>query len=271
MQRAEYLSRAGQARHRHLPPEQLGETEVGDFYTPLLVEEHVFRLDVAVNDAFFVRILQRVTDLWHDLERLLRREFAGLQRLPQIDAVHVLHQEKEVSSRLAEVVDRDDVRVAQLREGAGFTEEPLGERRILAHFRRQHFERDRAIESDLPRLVNGPHAALADELHNFELREVRGEFFERRRSEIGAVRGRAPRRGAHTGPQKASRTKPLRRVGGKFGPALGTGLGGHYGDSTSLVLCSRGLKPAATKKMKRGLGKVTGEQRNQVTASAVNR
>ena len=72
---------------------QLGQAEVGDLHAAALVEQDVFRLDVAVDDAFVVGELQGLADLRHDRQRLLRRQLAGLHQLPQIHAVDVLHEE----------------------------------------------------------------------------------------------------------------------------------------------------------------------------------
>ena len=45
--------------------------------------------------AFVMGELQGVADLRHDGQRLLRRHAAGLDRLPQVHAVNVLHDEVE--------------------------------------------------------------------------------------------------------------------------------------------------------------------------------
>ena len=55
-------------------PEDLGDAEVGDLHPALLVEQDVLRLDVAVDDAFVVRELERLADLRDDRQRLARAQ-----------------------------------------------------------------------------------------------------------------------------------------------------------------------------------------------------
>ena len=101
------------------------------FTRPVFVEQQVLRLDVAMHDAVLVRVLQRLADRRHDGQRLLRREAPGLHRLPQIHAIHELHEQVVEPARLAEVVHGDDVRMAQRRERLGLAREALGELRIV--------------------------------------------------------------------------------------------------------------------------------------------
>ena len=47
-----------------------GDAEVGDQRVPVLVEQDVLGLDVAVHDAVRMRVVQRVGDLAYDPERV---------------------------------------------------------------------------------------------------------------------------------------------------------------------------------------------------------
>ena len=51
--------------------QQLGEAEIGDLHSPAFVDQDVFGLDVAMDDAFVVGELQGVADLRHDRQGLL--------------------------------------------------------------------------------------------------------------------------------------------------------------------------------------------------------
>ena len=93
MRRAHHVARAGQPEILRLLPQNFRQAEVGDFHPAFFVEQDVFGLDVAVDDAFVVRELERGADLRNDFQRLARREFAGLLDLPQVRPVHVFHDE----------------------------------------------------------------------------------------------------------------------------------------------------------------------------------
>ena len=91
-------SRALARRVAHCVPtlplaHQLRQAEVGDLHPALLVEQDVLRLDVAVDDAVVVGVLQGLADLRHDGQGLARRELAGVQQPPQVHAVDEFHEE----------------------------------------------------------------------------------------------------------------------------------------------------------------------------------
>ena len=54
-----------------LAADQLGQAEVGDLHPALLVQQDVLRLDVAVDDAVVVGVLEGLADLRHDGQGLL--------------------------------------------------------------------------------------------------------------------------------------------------------------------------------------------------------
>jgi hypothetical protein len=107
--------------------EDFCDAEIGDFHAPSFIEQQILGLDVAMHDPVLVRVLQRLTDGGHDGQSLLRRKAAGLHRLPEIHAIHKLHQEKVKAARLPEIVNRDDARMIERRECLSLTREPLRE------------------------------------------------------------------------------------------------------------------------------------------------
>src|SRR5262249_42875299 len=138
---------------------------------------NVLGLDVAVDDAFVVGELEDFTDLRDDFEGLAGRQSAGAFELAEVKAVHEFHDEVGEAVHLAELVDSDDVRVVELGEGAGFAVETFGETGAAGGLG-EDFEGDDAVEGILPGLVDGAHAAFADEGENFKLREETGDFFD---------------------------------------------------------------------------------------------
>ena len=196
------------------------DTEVGDLHAPLRVEQDVLGLDVAVENAFLVGELERLTNLRHDGQRLGGREASSLHGLAQVHTVHVFHQQIVEAARLPKVEDADDVRMVQPRERAALAIETLGEVRVVRERVRQQLERDEAVEVRLAGLEHEAHAAAPDQFNDLELGKGDGEAFERGNLRRGGRRGfRSGCRGEH-----ALRAKALRRFGRHGRAALGTGV-----------------------------------------------
>ena len=145
------------------------------------IEQDVLRLDVAVDDAFVVGELERLADLRDDRQRLLGRQPPGLLDLAQVAAVHEFHHQVMQRARLPEIMHGDDVRMVQAGQGAGFAVEPLGKAGVACCGRRQDLQRHQPVQGRLPGLIDRAHAALADELKDFELGEQLGDLRHRRR------------------------------------------------------------------------------------------
>ena len=105
--------------------------------------------------------------------------FRVLQQLAQRQPIHVFHQQIMESARLAEIINRHDVRMTQSRQRAGFALETLGKlgvRNAAVATAGENFQRDQTIQLRLARFVNRAHAAASEAFDDFELGEVRGEF-----------------------------------------------------------------------------------------------
>ena len=89
------------------------------------MEEDVFRLDVAVDDAVAVRVVERVGDLGGDPQRVLDRELLlAIQPVAQRLAVDERHDVEHRAVHLSRVVQGEDVRMLQVGGGADLGEEP---------------------------------------------------------------------------------------------------------------------------------------------------
>jgi hypothetical protein len=84
---------------------------------------------------------------------------------------------------LSELVDGDDVWVAEAGQGTGFPSEPLGEAWVGRRLGGQDLQGYQAVEGRLARLVHGAHAAFAQEAEDFELWEEPGYLFNSQRHE----------------------------------------------------------------------------------------
>ena len=112
--------------------------------------------------------LKCVRNLNRDLQRLIERQCALLQPLLQRLALEVLHHEKRGPDTLADVVERADVRMRELRDRAGFAVKALAKLWIGGQSLGEDLDRDRAIKTRVARFVDFPHAARADGRDDFE-------------------------------------------------------------------------------------------------------
>ncbi len=78
----------------------------------------------------------------------------------------MLHHQKLDAILVAHVVERADVRVVELRNGARFLLEASARLYIAGGGEREHFERDGAIEPNIARTIHLAHAAGAERLED---------------------------------------------------------------------------------------------------------
>ncbi|MBZ5582546.1 MAG: hypothetical protein LAQ30_10155, partial [Acidobacteriia bacterium] len=159
--------RGGAQRARGFVPaarrlSQLGQSEIEHLHQPVLVHHEVAGLQVAVHDARRVRPAERIRDLHAVPERLAQLQPFAPDQLVQRAALDVLHGDVVHAVLPVDVVDVNDIGVAQRRGGLGFLHEAplaLG----VGHFvRRQNFNRDEAVEVGVARLVDHAHTTLAE-------------------------------------------------------------------------------------------------------------
>jgi len=181
-----------------------GEAEVGELGAPILGEEDIGGLDVAVDDALAVRELQGIANLAGDGEGLLGIESGPAQDAAEVGAVHVFHDEIEVAlAGLAEVVHGDDAAMLELGEGAGFALKAGEEIAVGGEFGGEELDGDGAIEGGLRAFVHGAHAAVAEEAFDPVLREQGGESLGSGRRPGGGAGGRL--RGMQCAPTPCAR------------------------------------------------------------------
>jgi hypothetical protein len=140
---------------------RLGHAEVRDDGMAAR-EHHVVGLDVTVHDAAFVGVGQGVRNLAEDADRIAHRQHAvSLELLTQGLAFHERHDVEEESSRLAGIVQRQDVGMRQLRDDLDLAREAVG-----THGRGElgpeDLQRDLPIVLEVVGEVDGCHASLPD-------------------------------------------------------------------------------------------------------------
>jgi hypothetical protein len=168
-----------------------GQPEVGHPQLAAGVEQEVGRLDVAVDDAHLVGVLQRLGRLGAQARRVpavfgararavrraghpaggargrggdpVRRAVPQLaDRLRQGPPFDELHGVVVDAPLAPDRVHRHDVRVVEQRGGLGLVSEPLELSGIERRGERQDLEGDPAAEGELLGLVHHPHPAAAD-------------------------------------------------------------------------------------------------------------
>ena len=97
--------------------------------------------------------------------------------LRQIAAVDQLHTEEEHAVLIADLVDRHDVRMIEVRGQLGLAAEPGSLRGRRQRARENHLQRHEPLQLEVPGLVNDPHATPG----NFLQQEVVAHAFFTRR------------------------------------------------------------------------------------------
>ncbi len=139
--------------------EFLGQTEVCHPRRTILGEQHVGRLQVAVDDALLVGHVHGPGDLLDQVGRLPRRQQLDLQLARQAPAGAVLQAEVRQALILADLVDLDNVRVPQPGHGPGLGAEPGALGLVGVGPIADHLQGDDAVQLLVPGPVDDAHAS----------------------------------------------------------------------------------------------------------------
>ena len=138
----------------------LGDPEVGDLHAPVRGHHHVLGLEVAVDDSGRVGRGQAGQHPFEHAGRL--REGQPPHDGPERSALEPLHGDIAGALVLEELVDGDDIRMAERPGQPRLAEEALDAARIGGVKRGELLERHVAVEVGLPGQVDERHAAPAD-------------------------------------------------------------------------------------------------------------
>ena len=120
-----------------------------------------------MNDPHFMGIMQSLGDLRYKLRCFSMREAFLTQQGDQIFAVHELgYDVTQTLGTAPHVVDRDDLRMIQIRNRAGLLQVGC---RIFGPGdmpSMRHFDGDEPVELFVPRLVNHPKPPLTQDAEN---------------------------------------------------------------------------------------------------------
>ena len=137
------------------------QSKVSQEHPRAAIHQDVGRLDVAVNDALSMRIVQRLCRLCHDLDRLLQRQGLSRREVLERARIDVLYRDIADLSLLPIVIDGQDVGMVQPAYGFGLTDKALAEPIFVRKVRREHLNRHVAFKGGLERLEHRCHPSLA--------------------------------------------------------------------------------------------------------------
>ncbi len=146
--------------------EQLGQPEVQDLEPPVAGHHQVGRLEIAVDDAAFVRRRQGVGQGDGDLEDPRQRQPVSRDELRHRLALDQLHRQEMEPVDVLEGVDGDDAGVAETGQSARLPAEPAQAGVVDGAARRQHLERHPATEIGVLGDKHLTHTAAAEGFHD---------------------------------------------------------------------------------------------------------
>jgi hypothetical protein len=142
-----------------------GEPEVCEFGGALEVDEDIHGVDVAVEESFFVEVLESERDLASDICGGFWGESAEIgDHAADGFSFDELHDEEMDAEGFAVVIDADEVFVLELGADFGFSAEASERSGVIHAFAGEDFESDAAAEAGVFGEIDAAHAALAYEI-----------------------------------------------------------------------------------------------------------
>ena len=144
-----------------------GQPEVGHEWLAALVEQDVPRFDVPMDQPLLVSVVQRLGHRRHQFDRFVDRKPGLLEPRGEVGAVDVLRDD-ETGELLgaADIEDRDDVRMIEVRDRAGFGQVGFGVFEAIHQLAMRHLDGHRAAQLVVVGQIDEAEPALAQ--HSFD-------------------------------------------------------------------------------------------------------
>src|SRR5262249_16921969 len=127
------------------------------------LEQNVVRLHIAVYDAASVRVGERPCHFAHHARGFGRRKrSACADTFAERLTFDIAHDEEDEAVRLADAMDRNDVRMREAGGHSSFTDEALSCMSLHGEVGGQNLDGDVAIELHVAREIDDAHAATAE-------------------------------------------------------------------------------------------------------------
>ena len=144
-----------------------GDAEISDLDHVVVCNHDVLRLNVPVDDAVGMRVLQRLADLRGVVQRLCGTEYTVLRHaLLECFALNELHDDILRLAAVADIVNRDDIRLREHGDRVRLRLEAIFQFGVRRHLIAQDLDGDIAVQLVAHGLVNDRHAAAADDLQD---------------------------------------------------------------------------------------------------------
>ena len=137
----------------------LDDAEIRQIGLAVGIEEDIRRFDVAMDHASPVSFVQRGRDPASHSDALRHGQRGLGQLLAKRTARHEAHDQVGLSLFLSNVIDRDDRRMLEARDGLGLALEPGAEFRIVKEIFGEDFEGDLSVEDGVAGSEDHRHAA----------------------------------------------------------------------------------------------------------------
>ena len=155
------------ARQRALCRGDARDAEVGDLDAAVLQDHDIVRLDIAMDNAAAVGVLERLGDLHGEMQRLAPVEAALLlQILLERDALDQLHDDIVHVAGAGHVVNADDIRVRQHGDGLRLRMEAAAELLIARELILEDLHGDQAVQTVIQCFIYNCHPACPDDLED---------------------------------------------------------------------------------------------------------
>jgi hypothetical protein len=153
------------------PSSRFRQAEISDSRLIVGVDQHVRRLQVTVQDAPLVCIVDRPGNQLHVASGFLGRQRLWAHPLRKALAIHVIHGEKVPAFVDTHIVNCDNVRMLENGGRRGLSAKALDEFLSRQRTGQNHFQSDDPAKFLLPGLVHDSHAAPGNLLQEIVVSE----------------------------------------------------------------------------------------------------
>src|SRR5436190_10839090 len=152
------------------------ESKIRDMRLVLGIEKDIRRLEVAMQDAALMRVMNGARHLHDDRDAAANVlwTIGWTRKFPrERSAFHQFHGVEEAAIMFAYFINGNDMRMIEARARLSFAAKTAGRcfpRQVRSQY---HFQRHHAIQAPLPRAINDSHAAARDFIQELVVAEFR--------------------------------------------------------------------------------------------------